>query len=569
MLVAPADTLTVSEVFDLTRFGELTLSEGGLLVQPTELARPGTPEAEAIATGNTLRRIILDDGGNDSADADHRARTSRRPRRSGSATSSPSPSRWCSATASASGACSRPTAPPRASSRRRTPGPAAPDAVGGDVQVGAFNVLNYFLTWTGSGRPRGARARPQFEKQADKIVPGDQRPRRRRRHAHGDRGHRLHGLHARQRRRGAGRPGRPAERRRRRPSAWAYVPLPAGAVRRRPRRDPQRDHLPARRGRARRRPGRPGRRDVWFNAREPHAQTFASDEGDALHRRGQPLQVQEPRRRATGDNVDAGDGQGACNGDRTRQAASLADVHRPAARRRPATTTSCCMGDLNAYTQEDPIERAARRPASPTSATSSTRAATATCSTTSRARSTTRWPPTSLHRRRSPTWRTGTSTRSSPSPTSTSATRRSTPPTRTAPATTTRWCSGLDLEARDRAGARGLLPGQAGDHRRWPGPRRPGRHPGRDVIVARGGNDRVEARGGNDLVCAGGGDDRVLGGAGDDRVFGQAGDDRLLGGAGADSLLGGPGADALAGRSGRDRRRPRTAQGRRLGGRPA
>ena len=38
----PVDTLTVSEVFDLTSFGELTLSEGGLLVQPTELARPGT-----------------------------------------------------------------------------------------------------------------------------------------------------------------------------------------------------------------------------------------------------------------------------------------------------------------------------------------------------------------------------------------------------------------------------------------------------------------------------------------------------------------------------------------------
>ena len=37
----PVDALTVSEVFDLTRFGELTLSEGGLLVQPTELARPG------------------------------------------------------------------------------------------------------------------------------------------------------------------------------------------------------------------------------------------------------------------------------------------------------------------------------------------------------------------------------------------------------------------------------------------------------------------------------------------------------------------------------------------------
>ena len=62
MLVTPVDSLTVSEVFDLTSFGELTLSEDGLLVQPTELARPGTPEAAAIAASNTLRRIVLDDG---------------------------------------------------------------------------------------------------------------------------------------------------------------------------------------------------------------------------------------------------------------------------------------------------------------------------------------------------------------------------------------------------------------------------------------------------------------------------------------------------------------------------
>jgi predicted extracellular nuclease len=41
MLVSPVDGLTVSEVCDLTSFGELTLSEGGLLVQPTELALAG------------------------------------------------------------------------------------------------------------------------------------------------------------------------------------------------------------------------------------------------------------------------------------------------------------------------------------------------------------------------------------------------------------------------------------------------------------------------------------------------------------------------------------------------
>ncbi|WP_324277571.1 hypothetical protein [Blastococcus brunescens] len=60
MLVEPVDTLTVSEVYELTIYGDLTLSEDGLLVQPTELARPGA-QAEAVAAQNELRRIVLDD----------------------------------------------------------------------------------------------------------------------------------------------------------------------------------------------------------------------------------------------------------------------------------------------------------------------------------------------------------------------------------------------------------------------------------------------------------------------------------------------------------------------------
>ncbi len=62
MPVVPADELTVSEVFALTRFGELTLSKGGVLVQPTELARPGTDEAAAVAAENAAREVLLDDG---------------------------------------------------------------------------------------------------------------------------------------------------------------------------------------------------------------------------------------------------------------------------------------------------------------------------------------------------------------------------------------------------------------------------------------------------------------------------------------------------------------------------
>ena len=124
MLVDARDALTVSEVFDLTSFGELTLSQGGLLVQPTELARPGT-----AGRGDRRRQH----------GAPHRA--GRRPQRAGhrdtppyltpttrsaSVTCSTSPSRGARASASASGGSSRPTAPLPASSPRRTPGRSSP-----------------------------------------------------------------------------------------------------------------------------------------------------------------------------------------------------------------------------------------------------------------------------------------------------------------------------------------------------------------------------------------------------------------------------------------------------------
>ena len=47
--------------------------------------------------------------------------------------------------------------------------PDAPDPVGGDVQIGAFNVLNYFLTLAADGG-RGAETSEEFERQAAKIV---------------------------------------------------------------------------------------------------------------------------------------------------------------------------------------------------------------------------------------------------------------------------------------------------------------------------------------------------------------------------------------------------------------
>ena len=168
VLVAPADRLTVSEVFDLTSFGELTLAEGGVLVQPTEVARPG-PEAQAIAAGNALRSIVLDDAVSARVTVTTRPYlTPDTPVRVGDVLSFEQPlvlghgfGAW--RLQPADGTAAGTFAP-------QDTRPGEPGDVGGDVRIGAFNVLNYFLTRTGDDA-RGATSEAEFEQQAGKIVP--------------------------------------------------------------------------------------------------------------------------------------------------------------------------------------------------------------------------------------------------------------------------------------------------------------------------------------------------------------------------------------------------------------
>jgi uncharacterized protein len=60
MLVTFPQTLTVSETFNLGRYGKVMLSNGRLFT-PTNIANPGTA-ANAQAAANKLNRILLDDG---------------------------------------------------------------------------------------------------------------------------------------------------------------------------------------------------------------------------------------------------------------------------------------------------------------------------------------------------------------------------------------------------------------------------------------------------------------------------------------------------------------------------
>ena len=73
-----------------------------------------------------------------------------------------------------------------------------------------------------------------------------------------------------------------------------------------------------------------------------------------------------------------------------------------------------------------------------------------------------------------------------------------------------------------------------------------------DVIMGLGGNDVIDGLQATDVVCGGAGNDTVGGGNGNDHVNGGFGDDTVLGGNGDDRLIGGPGTDLLNGGRGVD-----------------
>jgi predicted extracellular nuclease len=60
MLVRLPQTLYVTEHFQIGRFGQIVMSSGGKLQQPTNVVAPGAP-AQALQDANNLNRIIVDD----------------------------------------------------------------------------------------------------------------------------------------------------------------------------------------------------------------------------------------------------------------------------------------------------------------------------------------------------------------------------------------------------------------------------------------------------------------------------------------------------------------------------
>ena len=177
MLVEIDQELTVTETFSLGRFGEVVLSSGGRLLNPTNVVEPGSA-AIALQAANNLRRIVLDDGDS---------------RQNLDPTLYPTGGLSASNTLRVGYTTSnntfvleqrfgvyrlQPTAdlPEFVASNPRT---ATPPSVGGGLQVASFNVLNYFDTLDlgpdicgpdEDQECRGADSETELERQRAKIV---------------------------------------------------------------------------------------------------------------------------------------------------------------------------------------------------------------------------------------------------------------------------------------------------------------------------------------------------------------------------------------------------------------
>lgn len=167
MLVRIDGVLTVSQNYFLGRYGQVTLSSQGRLVHPTEVHRPGSPGALALAADNARRRIVLDDG----QAAKSRSIGAENPNpipylgagntlRSGDTVSGLTGIVDFGRVTQATGAAAipdyrlQPTIAPifvRANPRSNSPPP-----VGGTLKVASFNVLNFFTTFTDGSTAAGA-----------------------------------------------------------------------------------------------------------------------------------------------------------------------------------------------------------------------------------------------------------------------------------------------------------------------------------------------------------------------------------------------------------------------------
>ncbi|RRR66595.1 MAG: ExeM/NucH family extracellular endonuclease [Candidatus Viridilinea halotolerans] len=193
MLVRFPQQLSVTEFYQLGRFGQVVLSSGDRLAQPTNVARPGDA-AQALQAANNLNRLILDDDLNNQNPDPIRFGRGGNPLSAsntlrggdttsnlvgvmtygwGGSSSSPNNYRLRPINALGGGVPNFVAANPR---------PTSAPVVGGSLKIAAFNVLNYFVTLdrgssttdcgpaSNKQRCRGAESAEELERQRNKLV---------------------------------------------------------------------------------------------------------------------------------------------------------------------------------------------------------------------------------------------------------------------------------------------------------------------------------------------------------------------------------------------------------------
>jgi len=190
MLVRVPETMTVTEMYLLGRFGQVTLSADGRLQQPTNVVTPGA-EALALQEANNLRKIVLDDMVNNQNPEVILFGRGGQPLSStntlrggdtitglvgiltytwGGNSASPNAYRIRPVSAAAGGYDFQPA----------NPRPTAAPEVGGEVRVVGMNTLNFYNTFNGctngvggaSTDCRGAENQTEFDRQWVKTVAG-------------------------------------------------------------------------------------------------------------------------------------------------------------------------------------------------------------------------------------------------------------------------------------------------------------------------------------------------------------------------------------------------------------
>lgn len=329
MRVRFPQTLLVNEARNTDNFGEVRLADIALQ-NPTDVAEPGAP-AQAVATSNARRQILLDDG---------TQVTNPRPvpyiPAGGTLRRGQTTSGLTGVLGFAFGAYRVQPTDDVQFGAGSNPRENSPGEVGGFLRVSSYNVLNYFTTLNS----RGAQNATDFEEQEAKIVAGIR--------ALGVDAVALQEIENNQATLDtlvAALNEGPD------PDVWAGVPFPSNLSTT----DVITTAIVYRSDRLTR-VGESVAGANPVNNRDPVAQQFQVSAGVAGA--GERFTVVSNHLKSkggtgTGDNADTGDGQGAFNGDRVRQAQFLVGFINNLRQAEPDVIS---LGDYNAYTLEDPID---------------------------------------------------------------------------------------------------------------------------------------------------------------------------------------------------------------------